>query len=68
MKPLPVLDPKAAANAIRAFTRMSGIQVSTASLEKEAIELSKTIKESVIKARISKKKGPSAEEGGSMFQ
>ncbi len=61
------LDPRAAASAIRTFGKITGIDVSTVSLEKEAQDVAKTIKEAVIKAKISKRKGPSAEEGGSMF-
>jgi len=61
------LDPKAATNVIRVLTRITGIAISTASLEKEAKEMAKGLKEAVIKARVSKRRGPSAEEGGSMF-
>ena len=61
------LDPKAAAKVIKVLTRITGIQINTASLDKEANELSKNIKEAVIKARVSRRKGPSAEEGGSMY-
>ena len=61
------LDPKAAASVIRVLTRIIGVPINTSGLEKEAKELSKTLKEAVIKARLSKRKGPSAEEGGSMF-
>jgi uncharacterized protein len=60
------LDPKAAANVIRVLTRITGLHISTARLDREAVELSKDLKESVRKARISKK-GPSADEGGSMY-
>ena len=40
--------------------------IKTTRLEKEAEEVSEEIKESVIKAKISKK-GPMAEEGGTMY-
>lgn len=61
------LDPQAAAKVIRTLTRMTGLQIDTTDLDKEAKELSKSIKEAVIKSKISKRKGPSASEGGSMF-
>lgn len=61
------LDPKAAANVIRVLGRLTGLQISTSNLDKEAKEFSKALKESVIKARVSKRKGPSAEEGGTMY-
>jgi len=61
------LDPQAAAKVIRTLTRMTGLQIDTSDLDKEAKELSKSIKEAVIKSKISKRKGPSASEGGSMF-
>jgi uncharacterized protein len=61
------LDPKAASNVIKVLTRLTGVQISTVKLEKEAAEFSKDIKEAVMKSRISKKKGPSASEGGSMY-
>jgi uncharacterized protein len=63
------LDPKAATSVLRILMRMTGIQINTARLEKEAEEYSKDIKEAVLKSRISKKKGagPSASEGGSMY-
>jgi uncharacterized protein len=61
------LDPKAASNVLKVFARIINVPISTATLEKDAKEISQTVKESVIKAKISKKKGPSAEEGGSMF-
>lgn len=60
------LDPKAASKVIRVFSRITGIHISTARLDKEAVELSQDLKESVRKARISKK-GPSADEGGTMY-
>lgn len=61
------LDPKAASNVLRVLARIINVPISTSSLEKEAKEFSKTLKESVIKARLSKKKGPAAEEGGTMY-
>lgn len=57
------LDPLAASNAIKALTKIINIRISTKRLDKEAEE---TVKESMIKARISKK-GPSANEGGTMY-
>jgi uncharacterized protein len=61
------LDPQAAAKVIRTLTKMTGLQIETADLDKEARDLSKSIKEAVIKSKISRRKGPSASEGGSMF-
>jgi uncharacterized protein len=61
------LDPKAASNVLKVFARIINVPISTATLERDAQEVSKTVKESVIKAKLSRKKGPSAEEGGSMF-
>jgi uncharacterized protein len=61
------LDPKAASNVLRVLTRMTGLQVNTARLDKEAEEYAKDIKESVMKSRIVRKKGPGANEGGSMY-
>ncbi len=61
------LDPKAASNVLRVLARIINVPISTTSLEKEAKEFSKTLKESVIRARLSKKKGPAAEEGGTMY-
>ncbi|MBI5046768.1 proteasome assembly chaperone family protein [Candidatus Micrarchaeota archaeon] len=61
------LDPKAAATVIRTLTKMTGIQINTNSLDKEAVELSKGLKEAIIKARETRKKGPAGEEGGSMY-
>lgn len=61
------LDPRAATNVLKVLARITGVQVNTAKLEKEAEEFSKDIKESVLKSRIMKKKGPSANEGGSMY-
>lgn len=60
------LDPRAAASAVKALSRMIDMPIKTAQLDKEAKETSKDIKEAVIKARISKK-GPSADEGGTMY-
>lgn len=60
------LDPKAASNALKAFAKMTDMRISTVKLDKEAKELSEGLKESMIKARISKK-GPSSEEGGTMY-
>jgi len=61
------LDPKAASNVLRAFARIINVPINTTSLEREAKEVSKTIKESVIKAKLSKSKGPPSEEGGTMY-
>ncbi len=60
------LDPQAAARVIKVLSKITGLRISTSRLDKEAIQLSKDLKESVRKARISKK-GPSAEEGGTMY-
>jgi len=58
------LDPGAAAKVIKVLSRLTGMQINTARLDEEAKELSRGIKESIIKARLSKRKGPSADEGG----
>lgn len=61
------LDPKAATNVLKILMKMTGIQINTAKLEKEAEEYAKDIKEAVLKSRILKKKGPPASESGSMY-
>ena len=61
------LDPRAAANAIRTLTKITGVEITTGTLDKEATDLNKSLKEAMIKAKVTKKKGPTAEEGGSMF-
>ena len=62
------LDPKAASNVIRVLSRMLNVQISTIRLDKEAMEFSKGLREAVVKARISKKRGaPPGSEGGSMY-
>ena len=61
------LDPKAASNVIKVLNRILNVQINTARLEKEAEDFSKGIKEAVIKAKITKKKGPSTNEGGTMY-
>ena len=60
------LDPKAASIAVKALSKIIKMPIKTTRLEKEAEEISEEIKESVIKAKISKK-GPMAEEGGTMY-
>ncbi|NYZ77434.1 proteasome assembly chaperone family protein [Candidatus Micrarchaeota archaeon] len=60
------LDPGAAVNVLKVLSRFLNIPIDTAGLEKEAKELSKGLKESIIKSRISKKGGTAAE-GGSMY-
>ncbi|MBD3210954.1 hypothetical protein GF318_06265 [Candidatus Micrarchaeota archaeon] len=60
------LDPKAASTAVKALSKIIGIPIKTTRLDKEAKEISEGIKESVIKARISKK-GPSSDESGTMY-
>ncbi len=60
------LDPRAAVKVIKVLSKITGLSISTGKLDEEAAELSKELKESVRKARISKK-GPSAEEGGAMY-
>lgn len=59
------LDPKAAANALRVLSDFMGVGIDTSALDKEALELGKTIKENLIKSKIAKKMGPKdAPEGG----
>jgi uncharacterized protein len=60
------LDPRAASRVIKVLSKITGLSISTALLDREASQLSKDLKQAVKKARISKK-GPSAEEGGSMY-
>lgn len=60
------VDPKAAANVIRVLGRMINIQIATTRLEKEAAEFSKGMRDTLVKAKISKRK-PSASEGGAMY-
>lgn len=62
------LDPLAASNVVKVLSRMLSVPISTAKLDKEAVEFSKGLREAIVKARISKKKGaPPASEGGSMY-
>jgi len=46
---------------------MTGLEISTANLDKDAAMVGKNIKEAVIKARVTRKRGPSVEEGGTMY-
>jgi len=61
------LDPKAASNVLRVLSAIIKIPISTARLDKESQEFTKGLKEVLVKAKISKKKGPSTSEGGSMY-
>jgi len=61
------LDPKAASNVLKVLNRILGIEIGTGRLEKEAAEFSKDIKETVMKSRVMKKKGPGTSEGGTMY-
>jgi len=61
------LDPKAASNVLKVLNKMINEEIDTARLEKEAAEFSKDIKESVLKSKVMRKKGPGASEGGSMY-
>lgn len=61
------LDPRAATNVLKVLSRIINVPINTSKLEKEAAEFSKDIKEAVMKSRISKKKGPQASEGGTMY-
>lgn len=60
------LDPGAAANVLKALSRFIGTPINTSRLEKEAKELSRGTKESIIKSKISRK-GRKIAEGGSMY-
>jgi uncharacterized protein len=60
------LDPRAASSAIKALSKIIGMPIKTTQLDKEARDASKGVKEAMIKARISKK-GPAADEGGTMY-
>ncbi len=54
------VDPKAAANALQALSKIINVPVNTLELEKEARMLSQAAKESVVKAKVlGKKAGPS---------
>ncbi len=57
------LDPRAASNVLKVLSKFIGTPIKTARLDKEANELSKSTKESIIKSKISKR-GPGA---GSMY-
>jgi len=61
------LDPNAASRVIRVLNEMTKLKVNTTRLDKEANELTKEMRESIIKARVSKRKGPSTQEGGTMY-
>ena len=61
------LDPRAATNVIKVLTKIIGVNINTSKLEKEAEEFSRDIKDAVMKSKISKKKGPQASEGGTMY-
>lgn len=57
------IDPAAASNVLKVLSRYTGLKIKTTELDKEAKELSKGTKESIIKSKISKK-GPGS---GSMY-
>lgn len=61
------MDPRAATTVIKTLSKITGININTSSLEKDAKELSKSLKDAIIKAKVSKRKGPSADEGGTMY-
>ncbi len=62
------LDPKAASNAIRVLSEFLQFPLDTSDLDKEAKEISKTVKENVIKGKIpAKKMSQVREESGSMY-
>lgn len=62
------LDPKAAANVLRVLSEFIDVPIDTRELEKEAQELGKTIKENVLKSKVTTKKLSSVrEESGSMY-
>ncbi|MEM2908678.1 MAG: PAC2 family protein [Candidatus Bilamarchaeaceae archaeon] len=56
------LDSKAASRALKTLSKLIGVEINTAELDKEA----KALKESIIHSKISKK-GPSVTESGSMY-
>ena len=60
------LDPAAASNVLAVLSKFLKVPIDTSRLDKEAKELTKGLKESIIKSRISKK-GGTASEGGSMY-
>jgi uncharacterized protein len=61
------LDPRAARNVLKVLTKMIGKNIDTKKLDKEAREFSKDIREAVLKSKVVRKKGPGANEGGSMY-
>jgi len=62
------LDPKAAANVLRVLSEFINVPIDTTDLDNEANELTKTIKENVIKSKVPSKRLSSVrEESGSMY-
>lgn len=61
------VDPGAASSTVKVLSKMIGIEISTAMLDKEANELSKNLKETIVKSKIPRKSGPPSDEGGSMY-
>lgn len=61
------LDPRAAKNVLKVLTKMTGKEIDTRRLEKEAKEFSKDLKEAVLKSKVMRRKGPGTSEGGSMY-
>ena len=60
------LDPKAASRVIKVLSKIIDLPISTNKLDREARAMSEEIKTAVKKAKISKK-GPSTDEGGTMY-
>jgi uncharacterized protein len=60
------LDPAAASNVLKVLSKFLNTPIDTSRLDREVRELTKGLKESIIKSKISKK-GPTASEGGGMY-
>ncbi len=61
------VDPRAAANALKALSKMTGIPVDTAQLDKEARELEKGVRQTIMKSKVGKRGKGGVAEGGSMY-
>jgi uncharacterized protein len=62
------LDPKAAGNALRVLSEFINLPIDTKELDKEAVELAKTIRDNMAKSKpVAKKLSSVREESGSMY-
>ncbi len=60
------IDPQAASKVLDVLSKILNIPINTAELEKEAKEVSKGVKEGVIKSKL-RRKGPAVSESGRMY-